>query len=237
MKFKQTMGTKFIVITLVLAGCSGSDGPRYEKYTPKYEGQFVNSEKILPANYQISREFYNDSIKEWFTTKIFGKDISLLNGINYKPEELQVVSVINDSSSVTNQKPGMTVYLINTSKDTFNYTSVQDGSLIMIQQAKDEHGNWRPVESWCWSFCGNSYEDFLRLVPNTYITAQGPRYKGDFKTEMRLVFITAEKNKLLKIYSEPFEGSINKSQLELPDDYVRNIFIEFFEEKKEHHYW
>jgi hypothetical protein len=228
----------FIAITFIFSACSGSgDGPRYEKYTPKYEGLYVNSVKILTADYQISKEFYNDSIKQWFTTRYFGKDIGLLKGINYKPDRLQVVSLFNDSSSITNNKPGMTVYLINTSKDTFNYYFVQDGSLVMVQQALDEHGNWKPIESWCWSSCGNSYEDFLRLEPNTYITAAAPRYKGDFQTELRFVFITFNEAKMNKIYSEPFCGSVNLSQLEIPDDYVRGgIFMVLFEEKKEHHY-
>ena len=224
-------------ITLISIGCSGSDGSRYEKYTPKYEGPYLNSEKMLTANYRISKEFYVDSIKRWFTTKYFGKDISLLNGIKIKPEQLQVVPVINDTSPDSSHNTGMTIYLINTSKDTFYYDGVQDGSLIMVQQAKDEPGNWKPIESWCWSSCGNSYEDFLRLDPNTYITAVAPRYKGDFNTELRFVFITYNKAKMNKIYSEPFRGSVNLSQFEIPDNNgVPSIFIQFFEEKKEHHY-
>jgi hypothetical protein len=204
----------FIPIFVLIIGCSGSDYPNYEKYTPKFEGQFVNSEKILQAWYPIPKEFTRDSIKNWFGIKYLGKDISELNSINLDSGKMQVIPVIKDS---------LTVYLINTDRDTIFDCTVQDGSLMMVQQAKDTHGSWKTIESWVSSTCGNS----LALPSNTYISVNALRYKGKFKTEMRFLFYFESRNKRYKIYSESFWGSVNLSQFERPDEVP--FYIIFFD--------
>jgi len=208
----------FIPIIVLIIGCSGSDSPKYEKYTPKYEDQYVNSEKILQAWYPIPKEFSRDSIRNWFGIKYLGRDISELNSINLDSGKMQVIPVINDS---------LTVYLINTDRDTIFDCAVQDGNLIMVQQAKDSHGSWKTIESWVSSTCGNSYMFCLALPSNTYISVNAPRYKGKFKTELRFLFYFESRNKRYKIYSESFWGSVNLTQFERPE--ILSSFIEFLE--------
>ena len=80
-----------------------------------------------------------------------------------------------------------TAYLVNTTDSTFHATR-QDGSLMMIQEAKDENGEWQPIEYWIPSGCGNSYFDPLRLDPNEYAKVAIIKYSGRFETKLRLKF-------------------------------------------------
>lgn len=98
-------------------------------------------------------------------------------------------------------------YLVNTTDSTINIKR-QDGSIMAIQEAKNESGKWDPIEYWVHSGCGNSYFDPMRLTPNSYAMIPIRKYEGDFKTEMRLKI----KNGKQVFYSSTFEGSINKSQ-------------------------
>jgi hypothetical protein len=117
-----------------------------------------------------------------------------------------------------NPKDYFTAYLINTTDTTFNVTR-QDGSLIMIQEAMDEKGQWQPIEYWVYSGCGNSYFDPLELNPGKYVMIPIKEYHGNFKTKIRLKM----KNDKKIIYSESFEGSIDKSQFEKETKSVHGI--------------
>jgi hypothetical protein len=111
-----------------------------------------------------------------------------------------------------------TGYLINTSDSTINYR-IQDGSLIMIQEALDKNGKWKPIEYWVKSGCGNSYFDPLELKPGTYSMIPIKKYTGNFKTKFRLKL----KNYKEIFYSDTFNGSINETQFETPSENVEGI--------------
>lgn len=100
-------------------------------------------------------------------------------------------------------------YLINATKDTIIATR-QDGSLIIIQEALNEKGEWKPIEYWVHSGCGNSYFDPLRLDPGNFVLVPIKKYTGNYQTKIRLKW----KNGVEINYSESFDGSINKSQFE-----------------------
>lgn len=97
-------------------------------------------------------------------------------------------------------------YLINTTDSTFSATR-QDGSLIIIQEAIDKDGKWKPIEYWVFSGCGNSYFRPLVLKSGQYVIIPIKKYSGNYKTKIRLKFRYGKD----LIYSEPFEGSINLS--------------------------
>ena len=125
------------------------------------------------------------------------------------------------------------VFIRNTSKDTIHIDN-QDGALFLIQEAKNKMGEWKPIEYWIYSTCGNSYA-YTSLGPNDILTLKKVKYKGTFETEMRLKLRT--NNKL--VYSKPFKGSINTEQFELEnidgftkkrlknrdEDYIDHIFL------------
>ncbi len=101
-----------------------------------------------------------------------------------------------------------TAYLVNNSDSTFK-TSQQDGSLIMIQEAMDEQGQWVPIEHWVRSGCGNSYHQ-LTLEPGHYVMIPIKEYKGSYHTKIRLKMRRRRGSNIF--YSEPFKGSIDPSQ-------------------------
>ena len=108
-------------------------------------------------------------------------------------------------------------YLINTTDSTFK-TELQDGSLIMIQEALNEKNEWQPIEYWVNSGCGNSFEP-LNLEPGKYVIIRIIQYAGSFKTKIRLKM---RKDRSI-FYSEPFEGTVNKSQFEKQIENVGGI--------------
>jgi hypothetical protein len=148
----------------------------------------------------------------------------------FKPEQGKVYFHFNTDLAVSdlkaldfiwlenNPKDYFTAYLVNTTDSTFN-AKRQDGSLIMIQEAQDEKGAWLPIEYWVYSGCGNSYFDPLKLDPGKYVLVPVKKYSGNFKTNIRLKFKKGDD----LFYSEPFEGSIDKSQFEKETGKVNGI--------------
>lgn len=92
--------------------------------------------------------------------------------------------------------------------DTLFTTKRQDRSLIIIQEAVDDKGVWRPIEYWVHSTCGNSYLQALQLSSGMYVTIPIRQYKGEYKTKFRLKM----RNDKQIIFLDTFEGSILKSQ-------------------------
>lgn len=136
--------------------------------------------------------------------------------------------IADHGSKYTN---GMKVILLNNTKDTLDL-HIQDGSVKMIQEAQNTKGEWVPIEYWLNSTCGNSY-GHAYLYPNHYLETGAFRYTGTYKTKLRfkLLYSTTynpETKQILKnyIYSEPFDGSVNYSQLGKPQPIA---FGEYFE--------
>lgn len=116
-----------------------------------------------------------------------------------------------------NNVQSIPVCIHNTSNEN-TYLELQDAQIIMIQEAKDENGDWKPIEFWQHSWCGNSYA-FEKLLPNTIVIAKIFKYDGDFETDIRLKL----KNGNHIIYSDSFKGKINKSQFDLPSSLVKKF--------------
>jgi len=119
------------------------------------------------------------------------------------------------------------VFIFNATKDTV-FLEQQDGSVIMIQEAKDENGVWKPIEFWRYSWCGNSY-GAEGLAPNDLAVVKVFNYTGDFETELRLKLKNSDKT----IYSHSFKGKINKSQFELPTE-IRDKYLARKDDDKEY---
>lgn len=98
------------------------------------------------------------------------------------------------------------VFILNPTKQPL-YLVSQDMRIIMIQEAKNEKGEWLPIEYWRYSDCGNSY-GLIQVNSGQAVIANMYKYAGDFETELR-VKLKSGKN---SIYSKPFKGRINKKQ-------------------------
>ncbi len=104
----------------------------------------------------------------------------------------------------------MCVY--NSGDDTAAIT-LQDGEVMVIQEAKNPQGRWQPIEFWLYSTCGNSYE-CLRIAPKHLVIVKTVLYNGDYQTTLRYKLRIDRR----VVYSQTFVGRIQKEQFELPDD-------------------
>lgn len=120
----------------------------------------------------------------------------------------------------------MAVYVANSTRKKIQFNA-QDSRLYMKVQALDLQGQWRDIEYLPSSWCGNSYHT-LTLDPKKYWHFVTPVYEGDFKTRLRieLKYIdpsdTGEpdrERRVLMIYSNEYEGSINPGQFWRKDEY------------------
>jgi hypothetical protein len=183
-------------------------------------GPYDRYKEILPF------EYYNRVNRE-NRLKIFVSDRQLLpQGLSeiIRLNEFYTDTEIEEGGSNHNSKkkvghtekrqnkfvPSIPVFLYNPTNDTILF-QIQNGRVIMIQEAKDEHGVWRPIEFWQYSWCGNSYHEEV-LLPNNIAIVKVLKYDGDFETELRLKL----KSDNTIIYSDSFKGKINKSQFKLP---------------------
>ncbi len=115
--------------------------------------------------------------------------------------------LINKSDASFNPKSSLyqayPVYLINNDIDTL---SVGYGDIIPVYlEALDSTNNWLPIEREFFYFCGNDVGAII-LPPNQIAITSVFRYKGDYKTKLRL--------KTGKNYSNSYWGYINYQQFE-----------------------
>lgn len=112
------------------------------------------------------------------------------------------------------KKPNDSLYSIYVFNNTSNLLKIsrQDGSLFLIQEAKDENNDWKPIEYWLYSWCGNSYLS-KQLEPNGILKTESKVYKGSFETEIRFKLLNGDS----VYYSNSLKGFINLSQFNIPD--------------------
>ncbi|MEM8890716.1 MAG: hypothetical protein AAGD28_22255, partial [Bacteroidota bacterium] len=97
------------------------------------------------------------------------------------------------------------VYLMNKWPVAERFTTYAEQAVFARQEAKDEYGNWIPIELEIDAWCGNSYKTII-LGKDEYLLSRTLVYTGDFETDLRLV-VTGWGT------SNTFRGKINKEQL------------------------
>jgi hypothetical protein len=107
---------------------------------------------------------------------------------------------------------GMRVFLVNRSSDSTGVMHISGYLLGLTQEALDEDGKWKPIEGEGLS-CGVGL-GVCRLGPDEYLSMEAFRYTGSFKTRIR--FRLALISMPGVIYSNEFEGNINKEQFTPP---------------------
>jgi len=103
------------------------------------------------------------------------------------------------------------IYVKNTSKDSIKIET-QRGALFMIKEAKNQLGDWKPIEYWLYSDSGSAYSNIV-LQQNEIIKSVSKSNEGHFQTEMRIKLYTENK----VYYSNNIPCSIHMSHFELPD--------------------
>ncbi|MFT7611495.1 MAG: hypothetical protein ACI9J3_000440 [Parvicellaceae bacterium] len=114
-----------------------------------------------------------------------------------------------------------TAYFINTSDSTF-ITTLQDGSIVMIQEALDENNEWQPIEYWVHSGCGNSYFEALKLEPGQYSMVPIRKHTGDYTTKARLKMPVGKKI----YYSRTFNVILIRVYLKEKKDKYMGSYLE-----------
>lgn len=103
------------------------------------------------------------------------------------------------------------IYIANVSDTKIATIEIQDGSLMMIVEAQDEHQTWRALEYWSHSWCGNSYFS-VDVPPHYFAFARGIKCSGDFLTTCRLKVFNGSDS----LFSNEFKMSITKNQFNKP---------------------
>lgn len=117
----------------------------------------------------------------------------------------QISNWIDEHRKMVNAYP---VYIWNPS-DKITTIPVEGVTTELIQEAKDENGEWRPIEYATNGFCGNGKWNYV-LMPDYYAITSVYKYSGQFETELRVKFTRGNKD----YYSNIFKGKINPKQFE-----------------------
>jgi len=91
---------------------------------------------------------------------------------------------------------------------------IVNGDLFLQVQAKNKSGKWKSIEyNYVPGFiCGTGHRDYT-LSPKRFIVSTIRKYSGNYKTKMRVKFMSSQKG----YYSNEFEGEINYSQFDFPE--------------------
>ncbi len=104
------------------------------------------------------------------------------------------------------------IYVYNKTTDSLKISN-QDWHLFLIQEAKNQNGQWQPIEFWKYSTCTNSYLSD-QIEPSGIIKTQSKVYNGSFETQIRFKLLNDNK----VYYSNSITGFINLSQFDIPND-------------------
>jgi hypothetical protein len=122
---------------------------------------------------------------------------------------------------------GMRVVLVNPTTHTLAFRA-SDSRLELVQEALDEHGEWRAIESLPRSWCGNSYHRVF-LEPDQFFAFPAPRYRGSFETRLRFRLDVRDGAPIL---SNEFEGSVHPAQFDVDEPYTPNGIMDPYLEVK-----
>ena len=120
---------------------------------------------------------------------------------------------INTFDSDTNNLE-FSVGISNHSADTI-YIPIQDKSVISILEAKDNNGNWNPIQFWPISGCGNSYYSQI-ISPNQTLLYSVKKDFGEIPTSMRLRLHGTD----TIFVSNEFSGTINSNMFKIKENII-----------------
>jgi len=171
-----------------------------EAYTP-YLGVYnfddtVNLDLEVLQNYQSANRSRENAL------------LALLNTPNnvWQPDSLALLDLkvlVDEKVDLGELIP---VYLVNKSTK-IKAVHITNDYLYMTQEAENEQLEWQPIERTGLAFCAMGFY-WQKLYPNEFMLFLAARYKGDFKTRLRIKFTNGKQI----YYSAPFSGSVDKKQ-------------------------
>lgn len=131
--------------------------------------------------------------------------------VNPPKGKISLIALPDEETVFSSKYKGIKLLLVNSTDEKVGF-SASDSRLYIVQEALDTDGKWKPVEYLPSSWCGNSYHTVF-LGANEYWEFSAARFTGEAKTKMRFRLdqhnSSTNKN---PIYSNEFDGSINKKQ-------------------------
>lgn len=166
-------------------------------------------------------DFKKDIILIYKTEKIGNRTYDLLDYDLYKRPDTSSIRIFIDTNRIIgspmsvweyydkpeyrNSKIAYPVFISNISVDTLN---IGLGNILpMVIEAKDENGNWKPIQNEFIYDCGTGLT-IIYIAPNQITITSMKLFHGDFKTKLRLVFGYFND----KVYSNEIDGYINIEQ-------------------------
>lgn len=122
-----------------------------------------------------------------------------------KYEEIRIdYGLRADTIHKINNNKDLLVWIVNNTDDTVQI-QMQDWSFICIKEAMNECKEWKPIEYWEFSFCGNSYY-YEGIPPQKIKQFVANRFEGNLQVEMRFKLLGKRKF----YYSNSFWGTIDE---------------------------
>lgn len=170
----------------------------------------------INVDFMLRGYFYASSpIKDWEAFGGFGTSLNtphpVTDGKTYPKGEISLIAEPKTQTIFAEKYKGLRVILVNMTDRPVAFQA-QDSRLYITQEALDIDGKWKPVEYLPWSWCGNSYHKLI-LGPRQYWKFSAARFSGKMKTRFRFRLDSAKsRSHGTPIYSNEFEGSLNKEQ-------------------------
>lgn len=112
---------------------------------------------------------------------------------------------------------GLEIRVVNNGRELL-ILPASDSRLRLFQEARNEDGEWKPLEFFPRSWCGNSHHN-VYLEPGYYFSFITPKYEGPQKTQLRFVLFTVRTaDNPGQIYSQEFDGGIDPGQFRRDDE-------------------
>jgi len=156
----------------------------------------VDTSQSLEMEFRLFKLVSNNLISTHYPGHIKTRDLSG----NYKSEE-----VVKDTVMQFLSQP---IIIANLS-DSILYLISNQGKLSITQQAMNKRGKWLDIEA-AGTDDDCAWVNFIyELKSNDFILARVMKFKGDYKTNLRIKLFANEK----LFYSEPFMGCIDYNQI------------------------
>jgi hypothetical protein len=123
--------------------------------------------------------------------------------------QISLVALPTESVPFKGEFRGFRLLLVNRSNTEAAFEAC-DSRLNIICEARDQNGDWKPIENLPSSFCGNSYHS-VYLPGGHYWEFRVPVYSGAMRTKLRY-----QLQGKAPIYSNEFDGSVNPVQFKKP---------------------
>ncbi|WP_066630794.1 hypothetical protein [Labilibacter marinus] len=172
---------------------------------------FVVNPEIVPKNFisETEKKYLRYSKRNPYSKEFFGKyypDSSYLEYMTEFKEKIDYYKIEASRVHDYNNSLDRLILFQNTSTDTIKFPT-QDGSLIGLLESKENREQWKPIEYWWYSWCGNSFS-WIDLLPSQTLKIGFNSRTGNNKVFLRYKIHGSD-----TIYLSPkFDGYISPTQ-------------------------